>query len=86
MRPRKPPLVLVEWIDPWSLGGWTEKEQALREVEEHDMTCWTVGYVIAETKEYLAIAGSITAAKSPQLGDVFKLPHAVIVKRTPLKA
>jgi hypothetical protein len=79
-------LVLVEWIDPWAIEGWEDTESALAQIDEHVDSVSTVGWVVAETEDYLAIASSITSAVHPQLGNILRLPRRVINNITELTA
>ena len=80
-------LVLVEWIDSHSMSGWNDTDQVLRDIEDHDFTCWTAGWLIKDEEDYIALASSKTSFKPPQTGqygDVFKIPRVAVRDISPL--
>jgi hypothetical protein len=78
-------LVLVEWEDPASTGGWLDWEEAVQNAVSHNRTCRTVGWVVYEDESLIVIAGSVGCADPPQIGDVFEIPRRVIDRLVELK-
>lgn len=81
------PLVLVEWIDPSSDGGWLELDAILADVASRDDHCRTVGWIIHDEADYVVVAGSVGLVMDGkrQVGDVSKFPRGCLVSVTPLK-
>lgn len=77
------PLVLIDWIDPWSRGGWADNPEEVNEAWKHDFSCQSVGWLIKEDKDKVMIAASRTANDS-QLGDLFMVPRRCINSITQL--
>jgi hypothetical protein len=77
-------LVKIEWEDnarPISAWQWIEEYEAPRTVE-----CISVGYLIAETKQALALApnlGDIGNARV-QASGIIRIPRSAIRKRSML--
>ena len=51
---RKLPLIVVEWDDVSSFGGWKTEKEALD--EERPFVAKMVGWEIARNKEYITLA------------------------------
>ena len=71
-------LVLIEWIDPFSSGGWLDRETAVEEAKARDRLCKTVGWLLYEDAELVVVAGSVGVMDVDQIGDVFEIPRRVI--------
>ena len=51
--------VQVEWLDSMTDGGWSDRDDAIRRAEHPDVLRVTsVGYLIADTDEWLLLATS----------------------------
>jgi hypothetical protein len=70
------PLVYVEWVDAVSDGGWEDNVK----VDIHPVK--TVGFLIAETKDGICLASTISGDNSNARMHV---PKAWIVKRKVIK-
>lgn len=73
-------MILVDWIDPHSDGGWKDPHE-VDEVFKRDIRCKAVGWLIKEDKSTVMIAASRTA---DGLGDFFVIPRRCIDEITPL--
>jgi hypothetical protein len=81
---KKYPLVLIDWIDPWSKGGWSDNPEEVNEAWQHNFACQSVGWLVKEDKEKVMLAASRTANDS-QIGDLFLIPRRCINKITELQ-
>lgn len=70
------PLVYVEWVDAVSDGGWEEHVK----VDVHPVK--TVGFLIAETKEGICLASTISGESS---NARMHIPLSWIIKRKVIK-
>lgn len=70
------PLVYVEWVDAVSDGGWEENVK----VDVHPVK--TVGFLIAETKEGICLASTISGESS---NARMHIPLSWIIKRKVIK-
>ena len=57
-------LVVVEWEDHSGTDGWMPIDEVAR-LNDHAYTARTVGWLIAEGKQRITLAASITAADDP---------------------
>lgn len=76
------PYVCVEWVDITSAhgGAWI----APGELDESAAlgTCWTSGWVVKETKEFLCVVSSICLmGDEVSFGHDTVIPHGVVKKR-----
>ncbi len=62
--------VYVEWIDSATTHGWREP------VSDHDLECWTLGFLVAESDESVTIAASVSATQ--HVCDQITIPRASI--------
>lgn len=75
-----PKLELVEWVDSTSPGNiWTDHEMATANAVA---VCYTVGFVVKETRREITLAGSYSQNQS---GGVMTIPKAAIQRRARLK-
>ena len=77
-------LVMVEWVDIETYGGWVEPSdvEALFNGKKPPCLCITVGFKVAENESSLFVAGSFNRS---QWGDVTIVPKAIIRKVDVLK-
>jgi len=77
-------LVRVDWVDPWSRGGWVDVEE-LDDAFGHNLGCSTVGWIVRRSDERLMLASSVqTTGSGDQVGDLFVIPLRCIERITPL--
>lgn len=69
------PVVLVTWVDIISHGGWVEMETIS---EAHPQTMLTYGKIIAETPDYISLAGTWSEECEETFGDINVIPRGVI--------
>lgn len=90
---RKPPFSVVyfEWLDAASPddAGWTDLKKVQSTFEPH--LCYTCGFLIKETKDYIIVAASISPATKDgisdtkaECGDFITIPKGWIKKRKKL--
>lgn len=78
-------LVLVEWIDSYSLNNW----RPLDTIDASVLHCRSVGWVAAESKESITLVASVSGEKNGDVrlcgcGDI-SIPRCAIRKITRLK-
>ena len=79
---KKYKLVSVEWNDSASLNGWRDDEEGVVSV----CPIKTVGHLVAENKDGIAISQSISLDKKfKRYGDIISIPKNAIKKKRYLK-
>lgn len=72
-------LVRVDWIDSHSVDGW-------QQIDDHHMPCLkcaTVGYVMDDTDDHIALAQSLSfndKGEPSEINAVMWIPRPAIVK------
>lgn len=74
-------LVLVEWIDSNSAGGWHPYEDMLHTVQG-ELGCKSVGWLLADGHDRISIVPNLAATGS--VGDATTIPKLAIVSITEL--
>jgi len=71
---------MIQWRDAESGGmSWTESEVALAwAVDPNTAICISTGVLVAETADYVTLAGSIVRG---HYGELQKIPKGMILKR-----
>ena len=70
-------IVLVDWLDSCGDPGWKFSE----EISVHLMVCQTVGFLVSETKEAIAVAlNRTTTLGYKPFGDIISIPRVAIRK------
>lgn len=77
-RHKKYKAVQVDWVDSNGTNGWT------RGVCNKPTTCVSIGYLIAESKKAITVAGTITIESDPQKHSDITIPRCAIKKIKPL--
>jgi|GEM_PF-5789510 len=74
--PRRLPIVVVEWIDSATGGGW----QGIDQAEHGALECITVGFLVKETDEALSVAHSVSQQDGEDSGvcDMISIPQCAI--------
>jgi hypothetical protein len=76
-----PRIIYVEWVDSARTPGWCE-EAAIAHAG-NVMPCRTVGFLVKETKEAIAVA--LNNAHGPRVaspfGEIITIPKVAITKR-----
>jgi hypothetical protein len=87
-----PPIMLVEWLDSIGLddGGWMDAENVARNVTLDAMHHESVGYLVEDNPEGIALAGSRNLSgelehRGTKLANVGVIPRAAILTMTPLR-
>jgi len=62
--------VYVEWIDSSTTRGWQQPDQ------DHDLRCWSLGFLVAECEESITLAHSVAA--TGDVCDQITIPRAAI--------
>jgi len=73
------PLVIIEWMDAQSDSDWTDMEKVGCELA----TIQTVGFIVSETRQGLAVASSLDTTNGAA-SMVMVIPKKWCVKITPL--
>lgn len=84
-KPKQPIAYYIEWCDAYDRGStWENIEEALVDSKTNNWIVREVGFILAETKEYIVI--------SPRLADgdklasnILKIPKTWVLKRVKLK-
>jgi len=79
MPKEKLPVVLwIRWVDSSSHSGWKETS----ELEAHLMICESIGFLVSENKDAIAIAlnRSCKAGFLP-FGDIISIPKVAVLSR-----
>lgn len=72
------PLVAVTWRDSCTVDHWTP----LRDADFEPVRCFTVGSVVHETEEFIAIAGSVAnGVEGGQACQIMCIPKSAIIAR-----
>jgi hypothetical protein len=73
------PLVAVTWRDSCTVDQWTP----LRGADFEPVRCFTVGSIVRETEEFIAIAGSTASGvEGGQACQIMCIPKSAIIART----
>ena len=74
-------IIYVEWVDSNQFAGWQEVEELKTQRAMH---CFSVGWVVAESKDSITLATNITEENHPtaiyQCNGVMTIPKKAIVK------
>lgn len=70
---KKPPLVLIEWVDSQSCGSWVSREEAEKDTVA---TCKTVGWLVKKNREVVTTAASCSS--NDNYGDRMSMPRSVV--------
>ena len=72
--------VFIEWLDAETVGdcNWMEISEALERAKESPPLIKTVGFVLHQTKEYIALVDSIGANET---GHLTKIPKKMIKRK-----
>lgn len=76
-KPRKPPLVRVEWRDATLLGGWHDKDTIKEWVADPVPIVVTVGLMLRDDDECIVLAGS---ENPDEFGDLNKIPKGMVTR------
>jgi hypothetical protein len=76
--------VWVKWVDSYNLFGdrWGDPEKVPAECKDPDAYCYTLGWIVHEDDQWLALAGSQAPA---EVGSVMVIPKTAIRKRKMLE-
>ena len=74
-------LVMVEWMDAWSIDGWFTIPEALMKAGE-EVIVYSVGYVLQETEEGICLTSAIAGGS---FGNLWWIPNGMITSVTELK-
>lgn len=73
---------LIEWHDAASApAGWHFESEADFSIP----TCYSVGFVLKETEEYLVVAPHVFFDEDKQFSGYMTIPQSAVKKRTKLK-
>lgn len=75
---RKVKILLIEWVDSAGDPGWQHTE----DIKAHLAHCQTVGFLVTETKEAIALALSRTTSNGfKPFGDIISIPKISITSK-----
>ena len=77
MRQKKLKLLLVDWVDSAGSTGWRQTDELQPEIGE----CQSVGFLVSETKEALALA--LNRSRLPNFrpfGEIVSIPKRCIIR------
>lgn len=76
--------VLVDWVDAITSAepGWVAYEDAIKEAETPPPLMKTIGFVLNDNEEYIALTDSVG---DNEFGQVTKIPRSMIKKLIYLK-
>jgi len=80
--PKDPKLVVVEWLDAYVSGGWSD----IDDVDHLPTLCHSVGWLVVENDTYVTIVPNISKREDLTthcLGQI-SIPRGCIVKMTPV--
>ena len=80
-------LIYIEWSDALANSNWFTKDEAIEWAERSSWTIKQVGWVIKETKEYIALASSWKPEDEwteEQYHLMQKIPKTWIIRRQSL--
>lgn len=63
----------IEWVDSMMTNGWQHDPSA-----DKDLKCWTVGFLIGETDDAVAVASSVSEPGA--VLDQITIPRVAITK------
>lgn len=81
-------LIYLEWADAHTNTGWKTEEEAKLWAENTDWIIKECGWLINETKEYIAIATALKPEneyEEKQFLNLHKIPKTWIIKRQIIK-
>lgn len=70
---KSPPIYWIEWVDSMATNGWHSFSTA-----DKELLCRTVGFLVDETDDAFAVAGSVSQTGS--VLDQITIPRVAIVK------
>jgi len=83
-----PPIVLVRWVDSMTLelGGWMDADEVPECLTVDAMVHESVGYLIADSADAIALAGSRNASddayhRNTRYSNVGTIPRRAIIGR-----
>lgn len=82
--PRPMAIVEVFWVDSYSRSGWEDADEMLKNLDDKDIGCLTVGYLLRETDDRVTIIQS--QAGVGNIGDAMTIPKRAILEMSTLKA
>jgi hypothetical protein len=75
---KQPDIYLVDWVDSCGRDGWLHEDECKAEVSR----CQTVGFLVEETKEAIALALNRTATEGHRpFGEIITIPKCAILKK-----
>lgn len=81
MAKRRPPLVLVEWQDSHTRGGW----QDLDRIADAVLVCHSVGWLVHDGDVSKVLAPHVSFGSDPLQGSgVMTIPTRSVLKISPL--
>lgn len=75
----------VVWVDPTSDSQWIRADDVETFFTDETFTTETVGWIVMEDKKAIAIASTINVTNT-HVGQIFRIPKAVISEREVLRA
>lgn len=80
IKAKKKPLVLIEWGDAWTNGGW---QYELREEDKEPIIVHSVGFLESQTEQGTTIVGRLTVDGDPGVRSF--IPQGMIRKVTKIR-
>ena len=74
---RKLKLVMVDWIDTTTHGGWRDREEFVKEAKA--MMCRTVGFQVGDDGECLKMAATLSS--TDDCNDRSSIPKGCIIRK-----
>jgi hypothetical protein len=74
----KRPVEKIEWVDSSGRSGWDSNKTYLEYAETKDLTAVSIGFVIFESKDRIAIAQNLTES---EMDFVMVIPTCAILRR-----
>lgn len=75
-------IVLIEWLDSNISQGW----HGSSEQDYGPLKCQTVGFLVGEGEDYVALSGSTSESDASDACDVMTIPKIAITKRTAINS
>lgn len=72
--------LLIQWKDAeGGTSGWVDGETSSKwALDDNSAMCVSMGFLVAETAQYITLAGSIVRG---HFGELQKIPRGMIVKK-----
>ncbi len=81
-------LVKVQWIDSHTYVGWRDREFLIKEAQQEELLCESIGYLLYEGEDHIVLAPNLSYENDGKWGsasNVFLIPNVSIKKMEDLK-